>query len=146
MEKTNIYLLSEVTKNYGNGDCILLENYDLKGNIIHALIDTGRKVYKGVVCKFLKKHNVKELDFLLITHSHSDHNGDTISVIKNYKNNKLIMKEFDLKWSPDGTQKAYENILEKAIQKKIEKILGISYISLISDEYSPSRSENFKNI
>ena len=146
MEKTSIYFLSEITKNYGNGDCILLENYDINGNIIHALIDTGRKVYNGVVCKFLQKHKVKKLDFLLITHSHSDHNGDTISVIEKYKIDKLIMKEFDLKWSPDGTQKLYENILEKAINKKIEKILGISYISLISDEYSPSRSENFKNI
>ena len=144
-EKTNIYFLSEVTKNFGNGDCILLENIDSNGNIVHALIDTGRKVYNGVVCKFLKRHNVKKLEFLLITHSHGDHNGDTISVIDNYKIDKLIMKEFDLKWSPDGTQKTYENIIGKAIQKKIEKILGISYLSLISEEYSPSRSENFKN-
>ena len=122
MEKTTIYFLSEITKNYGNGDCILLENYDINGNVIHALIDTGRKVYNGVVCKFLQKHKVKKLDFLLITHSHSDHNGDTISVIEKYKIDKLIMKEFDLKWSPDGRQKPYENIIKKAIKKKIEKI------------------------
>ena len=145
IEKTNVYFLAEVTKNYGNGDCILLENIDINGNVVHGLIDTGRKVYNGVVCKLLKKHNVKKLDFLLITHSHGDHNGDTISVIDNYKIDKLIMKEFDLKWSPDGTQKAYEDIVGKAIEKKIEKILGISYLSLISDEYSPSRSDNFKN-
>ena len=142
-EKTNVYFLAEITKNYGNGDCILLENIDINGNIIHALIDTGRKVYNGVVCKFLKKHNVKKLEFLLITHSHGDHNGDTISVIDKYKIGKLIMKEFDLKWSPDGTQKAYEDIVSKAIEKKI-KVLGISYISLFSEEYSPSRSDKFK--
>ena len=144
-EKTNVYFLAEITKNFGNGDCILLENIDLNGNIIHALIDTGRKVYDGVVCKFLQKHNVKKLEFLLITHSHGDHNGDTISVMEKYEIDKLIMKEFDLKWSPDGTQKMYEDIIGKAIQKKIKKILGISYLSLISDEYSPSRSDNFKN-
>ena len=144
-EKTNVYFLAEINKDFGNGDCILLENIDNNGNIIHALIDTGRKVYNGVVNKFLKKHNVKKLEFLLITHSHVDHNGDTISVIDNYEIDKLIMKEFDLKWSPDGTQKAYEDIVGKAIQKKIKKILGISYISLISEEYSPSRSLNFKN-
>ena len=143
-EKTNVYFLAEITKNYGNGDCILLENIDINGNTIHALIDTGRKVYNGVVCKFLKKHNVKKLEFLLITHSHGDHNGDTISVIENYSIGKLIMKEFDLKWSPDGTQKAYEDIVSKAIEKKV-KILGISYISLFSEEYSPSRSDKFKN-
>ena len=143
--KTNVYFLAEITKNYGNGDCILLENIDFNGNILHALIDTGRKVYNGVVCKFLKKHNVKKLEFLLITHSHGDHNGDTLSVIDNYKIDKLIMKEFDLKWSPDGTQKSYELIVGKAIEKKIQKILGISYLSLISEEYSPSRSNDFKN-
>ena len=145
VEKTNAYFLSEVTKNYGNDDSILLENIDLNGNIIHALFDTGRKVYEGVVCKFLQKHKVKKLEFLLITHSHGDHNGDTISVIENYEIDKLIMKEFDLKWSPDGTQKMYEDIIGKDIQKNINKILGISYLSLISEEYSPSRSENFKN-
>ena len=144
-EKTNVFFLAEITKNFGNGDCILLENIDLNGNIIHALVDTGRKVYDGVVCKFLQKHNVKKLEFLLITHSHGDHNGDTISVMEKYEIDKLIMKEFDLKWSPDGTQKMYEDIIGKAIQKKIKKILGISYLSLISDEYSPSRSDNFKN-
>ena len=55
------------------------------------------------------------------------------------------MKEFDLKWSPDGVQKAYEDIIGKAIKKNIKKILGISYLSLISEEFSPYRSENFKN-
>ena len=145
VEKTNVYFLSEITKNFGNGDCILLENIDINGNIIHALIDAGRKVYKGVVCKFLKRHNVKKLEFFLITHMHNDHNGDAVSVIKNYEIDKLILKEFDAKWSPDGTQKKYEQIITKAIQKKIKKILGVSYESLISEVFSPSRSEEFKS-
>ena len=145
IEKTNVYFLAEVTKNYGNGDCILLENIDINGNILHSLIDTGRKVYNGVVSKFLKKHNVKKLEFLLITHSHTDHNGDTVSIIQNYEIDKLIMKEFDLKWSPTGAQKAYEDIIIASIDKNIKKIIGVSYFSLISEEYSPTRSENFKN-
>ena len=82
VEKTNVYFLAEITKNFGNGDCILLENIDINGNIIHALIDTGRKVYKGVVSKFLEKHKVKKLEFLLITHMHTDHNGNVASIIK----------------------------------------------------------------
>ena len=145
VEKTNVYYLTEITKNFGNGDCILLENIDINNNIIHALIDTGRKAYEGVVCKFLKKHNVKKLEFLLITHMHKDHNGDAISVIENYEMDKLILKEFDLKWSPDGTQKVYEDIITKAIKKKIKKILGVSYESLVSEKYSPSLSNKFKN-
>ena len=143
-EKTNVYFLSEITKDFGNGDCILLENININGNILHALIDTGRKVYEGVVCKFLEKHNVKKLEFLVITHMHGDHNGDTLSVLQKYQVDKLIMKEFDLKWSPDGTQKAYENILTKAIQKKIKKILGVSYESIIREDLSPSLSDKFR--
>ena len=143
-EKTNVYFLSEITKNYGNGDCILLENIDINGNIIHALIDAGRKVYKGVVCKFLKKHKVKKLEFFLLTHMHIDHIGDAVSVIKNYEIDKLILKEYDSKWSPDGNQKIYEKIIINANKKNIKTIIGVSYESLISEDLSPSRSDEFK--
>ena len=141
-EKTIAYFLAEITKSYGNGDCILLENIDENGNVIHALIDTGRKINGGVVCKFLEKHKVKKLVFLCITHSHGDHNGDTISVLDNYKVDLLIMKEYDHHWCADGTQKTYENILAKAIEKNV-KVLGVSFESLGSKEYSPSQSEDF---
>ena len=144
-EKTNIYFLAEITRGYGNGDCILLENIDSNGNITHALIDTGRNINGGVVCDFLKRHNVQKLSFLCITHSHGDHNGDTISVLSKYKVDLIIMKEFDKHWSSGGgTQPTYENIIVKAIEKDI-KILGVSFESLGSDEYSPSQSDNFKN-
>jgi len=144
-EKTNIYFLAEIIRGYGNGDCILLENIDSNGNITHALIDTGRKINEGVVCDFLKKHNVKKLTFLFITHFHSDHIGDTISVLNQYKVDLIIMKEYDNYWSSkEGSQTMYENIISKAIDKDI-KILGVSFESLGSDEYSPSQSDNFKN-
>ena len=145
-EKTNIYFLAEITRGYGNGDCILLENIDSNGNITHALIDTGRKINgKEVVCDFLKKHNVEKLTFLFITHFHSGQIGDTISVLNQYKVDLIIMKEYDNYWSSkEGSQTMYENIISKAIDKDI-KILGVSFESLGSDEYSPSQSDNFKN-
>ena len=143
-EKTNIYFSAEVSKTIGAGDAILLENIDNNGNIVHALIDTGTKVYEEVITNFLKKHNVKKLDFLCITHQHSDHIGNALSVIQNYEIDTLIMKEFDQKWGVNGNQKRYEDVIILAMQKKVKKILGISYLSLISDEYSPSRSPNFK--
>ena len=60
---TRVYFSSEVTKGYGNGDCILLENYDSEGNKIYGLIDAGRKITKKdaeahdstVVKEFLKR-------------------------------------------------------------------------------------------
>ena len=131
-EKTNIYFLAEVTRGYGSGDCILLENVDSNGYITHALIDTGNKTYDGVVCNFLEKHKVKKLEFLCITHFHSDHNGNTIAVLDKYKINKIIMKEFDTHGFPGGWQYIYEKIIEKAIEKNI-KILGVSFESLGSE-------------
>ena len=68
------------------------------------LIDTGRYINGGAVCKFLEKHKVKKLEFLCITHSHGDHNGDTISVLEKYKVDLLIMKEFDIHWNTEGYQ------------------------------------------
>ena len=140
-EKTNVYFLSEIIR----ADCILLENIDSDGNITHGLIDAGIYSKRGLVCKFLQKHNVKKLSFFCITHSHGDHSGDAISVLNQYKVDLIIMKEFDNKYSSgDGNQGMYENIIAKAIEKDI-KILGVSFESLGSEEYSPSQSENFRN-
>ena len=135
----------QIPRGFENGDCILLENIDSNGNNKHALIDTGRYVNGGAVCKFLSKHKVKKLEFLCITHSHSDHNGDTVRVLQSYEVGLIIMKEYDLIWSDgSGYQSMYENIILEAIQKDI-KILGISFESLGSSEYGPSQSNNFKS-
>ena len=144
-EKTIAYFLAEITRGYENGDCILLENIDSNGNIKHALIDTGRYVNGGAVCKFLDKHKVKKLEFLCLTHSHTDHNGDTARVLRKFEVGLIIMKEYDYIWSnKTGYQAMYENIILLAIQKDI-KILGVSFESLGSAEYSPSQSANFKS-
>ena len=115
-EKTNAYFLAEINRGYGCGDCILLENIDSNGNITHALIDNGIKIRAGVACDFLKKHNVKKLSFLCITHAHGDHNGDSMAVLNQYKVDLIIMKEYDQKYSSNsGSQPMYENIIAKAI-------------------------------
>lgn len=149
---TRVYFCSEITKTYGNGDCILLENYDSNGNKIYGLIDTGRKIAKNdgnlnsstVVKEFLKNHGVEKLEFLAITHSHGDHNGDALTVLDNFKVDTIYMKEFDEKWSPDGTQRTYEDMIEIAVAKNI-KVIGVSFLSLTSSEISPSRSVDFIN-
>ena len=101
-EKTNVFFLAEITRGYVNEDYILLENIDSDWKITHSLIDTGRKIYKGAVCRFLQKHNLEKLSFLYITHSHGEHNGDTISVLNQYRVDLIIMKEFDNHWSSNN--------------------------------------------
>ena len=142
-EKTFAYFLSEINRLHLCGDCILLENIDSTGVVRHALIDSGFSSDAKSIIIFLEKHNVKKLDFFCITHSHTDHHGGAVAILNKIQVDLIIMKEFDVHWSPDGNQVFYQNIIVKAIEKDI-KILGISYISLISDEYSPTRGENLK--
>lgn len=151
---TRVYFSAEITKGYSNGDCILLENYDSEGNKTYGLIDTGRQILKKdsegnnstVVKEFLKKHGVTNLEFLAITHSHGDHNGDVLTVLDNFEVDKIYIKEYDQKWvaasSANTNQKTYENLIKKAIDKDI-KVIGVSYPSLTSSEISPSRSQEF---
>ena len=160
---TRLYFNAEVTKTYGNGDLILLENYDSSGNTKYALVDAGRAVNKQdkdgkpstVIVEFLKDHNVNELEFVFITHSHGDHNGGLLDTstgkgliqyaIDNpsFKIKKIIMKEFDSEYSLGGSQGTYEKFIEFAIDKNIP-VLGVSYASLKSDKISPNRSDEFK--
>ena len=154
---TRVYFLSEITQNYGNGDCILLENYDNSGNKKYGLIDAGRKIEINnntttSVKEFLNNHGVEKLDFFAITHSHADHTGDALTVINNFEIEKIYMKEFDKKWAQSGNSNIYENILKAVINKnknlaedKQIKIIGVSYEALFSEIISPSRSSSFIN-
>ena len=149
---TKAYFLSEVTAGYGNGDCILLENYDSNGEVHYGLIDTGREIKtidengkaSTKVTEFLKKHMKKnELEFLLITHSHVDHNGDAITVINNFNVKTLYMKEYDDFYSNnDGWQKRYEDIIIECVNKNVN-IIGCNYNSIISRDINPSTSDTF---
>ena len=141
-EKTIAYFFSGVSAGKTYGDCILLENIDSNGFIRHMLIDAGFKTWP--VTRFLKKHNVKKLDYVVVTHAHWDHNLAISDVLKQFQVDLLIIKEYDSAWSDNGNDASYELIIEEAIEKNI-KVLGVSYISLGSDEYSPTRSETFKN-
>ena len=145
-EKTNVYFISKIYPLFNGGDCILLENIDSNGKVRHALIDTGVFAYNEEIVIFLDKHKVQKLDFFCITHSHLDHNYNAVAILNKYPVDILIMKEFDMFWSEKENsqfQDMYERILTKSIEKNI-KILGVSFESLVSDEYSPSLTENFK--
>ena len=70
-------------------DCILFEN-----NKHFALIDTASSFYYEALKKFLDSHNVKKIDFILLTHFHSDHFGNIINIIKDYKVKKMYFREY----------------------------------------------------
>ena len=149
---TKAYFLSEISNGYGNGDCILLENYDSNGQVHYGLIDAGREIKtKDVngkdstkIIEFLKKHmKTNELDFIIITHSHGDHNGDAVNIINNFNAKNIYMKEYDNIYSnSDGWQWKYEEIIKASVNNNVN-IIGCNYETLISKEINPSTSKSF---
>ena len=73
----------------GQGDAILLES---KGK--YAMIDTGLNGGKEVVYNYLKSQGVNELEFLVLTHNHHDHNGSAVYLDQKIKIKKVYMKHY----------------------------------------------------
>lgn len=70
----------------GQGDSILVEQGGKD-----MLIDTGTNESRDALMNYLKKRNVKKLDYLVLTHPHEDHIGGAEEVIKNYDVGSLFM-------------------------------------------------------
>lgn len=143
---TRAYFCSKITN---SGDCILLENYDSNGNKVFGLIDTGNAIIDEdgndtqAARKYLKNHNVSNLEFIIITHQHKDHTGNLIDIIDYIYEEAggtigaIYMKEADSKWCSDNMNNdIYYESIEKSIKYNI-KIIGTSYTSLKSSIISP---------
>ena len=78
----------------GHGDSILIRARDENGKIHSALIDTGSPKYSEVVLEGLRKNNVEYLDFIMISHLHSDHMGCLGEIIKNIDIKEIILPNY----------------------------------------------------
>ena len=76
-------------------DCILIES---KGHF--ALIDSGSDFYYPMIKRYLEKLNIKELDFLLLTHFHNDHYGCILNLLKDFKFKNTYLRAYS---GHDGT-------------------------------------------
>jgi competence protein ComEC len=93
----------------GQGDAIVIEFPNGK----HMLIDTGPLTQKfdageRTVVPFLKRNGISKLDYLIITHPHSDHIGGAGSVLKLLQVDTIIMA------SCNRTNREVKNVLEIA--------------------------------
>ena len=73
----------------GQADSILLR---YPYNQVNILIDTGKDEYlmtNGIV-PYLKSMGIKKIDYLIITHGDFDHMGEAISLVENFKVEKVI--------------------------------------------------------
>lgn len=74
----------------GPGDAILLE-----ANGKYAMIDSGTSTAQSKVKNYLDKFNIKQLEFMVITHPHVDHNGAVNYLLNNgIKINTIYQKEY----------------------------------------------------
>ncbi|MDD3348778.1 MAG: DNA internalization-related competence protein ComEC/Rec2 [Bacilli bacterium] len=59
-----------------------------------ALIDTGEGKSEEVT-NFLLSKGIRKLDYLILTHNHSDHNGEAKTILKNIKVKNIITSKYD---------------------------------------------------
>lgn len=79
----------------GQGDSILIQNYLNNGTI---LIDTGSKYNYFKLRKYLYSQSIYNIDYLVITHNDSDHNGNLNSINTDFKVGNIIDKPSDIKY------------------------------------------------
>ena len=122
------------------GDAILLES-----NGYFAMIDVGHKdekVRKHII-NYLKDNGVKSLDFLLLTHTHSDH-ANTF-MIKSIVNNNIRIKNI---WMRDYSDSFYSeaaerfNSIKNIISNNSGMISNVKYVS----RYKDGTIFTFKNL
>lgn len=92
----------------GQGDCILLES---GGH--YALIDGGEYSERYTVTSYLSSVGVKELDYIIATHPHSDHCGGLAEVIRSFDTAVLVSPKIE-KYSS-----SWEYVLDAADERSV---------------------------
>lgn len=88
----------------GQGDCQLVIS-----NGKSLLIDTGEKENAGNVCAYIKRQGIDKLDYMLLSHQHSDHMGGAAEIINSIEMDNIIIPRLPDNMTP--TTKFYEQFL-----------------------------------
>ena len=76
---------------------------DLPFNKGVVMIDTGEE--SNDVISFLKSIGIKRIDYLILTHNHSDHTGNTEKILNNFQVDKIIISDYhDVSFAGDITR------------------------------------------
>lgn len=115
----------------------------LESNKHYAFVDTGSLFYYPMIKKHVEEYNIKHIDFILLTHYHTDHYSNIKSLIENYTVDKLYMKHYYAIEGSTGSGsesneeylanelKKYNEILESAKENNTE----IIFIDEAKDNY-----------
>lgn len=84
MNKLKIHFLNTIWS-----DAILLE-----ANNHFAMIDSASPFYYPMIKDHLEKHNVKNIDFIFLTHFHIDHYGNIKNIVSDFNVKKVYLKHY----------------------------------------------------
>lgn len=112
MKKLKIHFLNTIWS-----DACLLESDNHFG-----MIDTGSTFYYPMVNAHLKDFNVSSLDFIFITHFHSDHYGCCKKIIEDFNVKKLYLKRY---YGLDGTTSSGYQSNEEYIENEFKNYFDI---------------------
>ncbi len=121
----------------GQGDSILIQKALTNKNV---LIDTGPKKAEQEIDKYLKSKGIRKIDYLVLTHNHEDHVGNTKMILENYKVKNIVISEnfTNLNNLIKDNSKLFQNI-------NIIKVNGLLKTNIGHFYASPNKSGNENN-
>lgn len=128
----------------GQGDGALLES---DGR--YMLIDAGPEEAGEGVTAYLRERGVTKLDYVISTHSHHDHVGGLLNVLRNFPVDQIVMTyTFDL----DGTYQQFLSMIDEKQIPIINPVVGKSFmlgsakVTIMGPDYSGYTQPNDKSV
>ena len=115
LPNSKINHLSIHTIDVGQGDSILIQTPNNK----NILIDGGDENSYYIISNYLKKQNVKNIDYLIATHFDSDHIGGLDNIVENFK----ISNVYAPNYKCDTI--SYQNLINSCFNKNLK----LNYLS-----------------
>lgn len=96
----------------GQGDCELIKTQNKT-----VLIDCGEKEYYSDVIAYIKSQNIKYIDYVIVTHPHSDHAGGMSFILDEFDIGTVVMPKIQESIIP--TTSTYIRLLKSIENKNI---------------------------
>lgn len=152
-EGDKIYFLDVTDKNsegkYQSSDAIILESNGKYGLIDTTLADGGKLKMASRAIRYLKQLGIKELEFILITHSHGDHTGGLKQICySGIKVKRLYHKSGSGTFERDSKNAKHAGASIYCVNKHKKNVfkLGNMNFELFNTDYHKGVAENINSI